>query len=275
MEPNQTPKELKLTHFIQKFVGTQTCPTGLVHYVDSQGQLHELHSSQLPKKNGMIRIVAISDTHERHDLLDLPSGDVLLHCGDALMFNTGFSPQVSTYKLRSFNKWLSTTPHKERIFIGGNHDAILETLGKAKVQQILTNCHYLENEHHTLKCGLTLFGTPASVANTPQSPNKAFQYDMTVIDTMFKHNVRPTIDILMTHGPVSSLPPAQRFIEEFGTPLAFCGHIHEQHGVQTFHRTICANASTMAAIDQKFSPSNPPVVLDVARTRGHSIGSHL
>ena len=265
MPPSQqNEKETKLSSFIDQFVGVDTYAPGLVHYVDSFGMLHEMQASNIPQKNhpNDIRIVAISDTHQRHELLSLPPGDVLLHCGDILMFNSGFRPQVSVSKLRSFNQWLGTTPYTERVCIGGNHDSILEVIGKQQVQQLLTHCHYLENEQIQLQCGLSLFGTPASQANSTFSPNKAFQYNPKFVESMFKNDVSPAVDVLITHGPLHSLPPAQSFLIQNKTPYYFCGHVHEEHGVELFHDTIAINASTMANKNKRFSPSNPPIVTD-------------
>ena len=269
MEPPQTEREQKLSALISKFVGQVAAPRGICHYVDNLGSLSEIPRENIPRKkrSGDVRVVAISDTHERHDLIDLPPGDVLLHCGDLLMFNAGFGSTVGEHKLRSFNRWLSTTPHKERVVIGGNHDYIMETLGKEKTQQMLSHCIYLQDEHVTLECGLTIFGTPVSVANTKQSPNRAFQYASNKIEKIFSI-VPPSIDILMTHGTLDTLPSAQTLLAKHSIPYYFCGHVHEEHGVRIFHQTIATNASTMSRTDDnKFQPSNPPVVMDIPFSR--------
>jgi hypothetical protein len=263
----QSEKEKKLSNFIENFVGYDTYTSGLCHYVNNQnGELREINSCNLPEKLHLndVRVVAISDTHERHKLLSLPKGDVLLHCGDALMLNSGYRRQVSINKLHDFNRWLSTTHFKERVFIAGNHDQIIETLGKERTKKILSHCHFLEHEHVTLDCGLTIFGTPCSIANTHRSANRAFQYSTKIVENIFK-KVSPKIDILMTHGPLHSLPPAQCFLKSNPTiPFSFCGHVHEEHGSTIYNGNhINVNASIMANVKNKFSPSNPPIVLDI------------
>lgn len=40
-----------------------------------------VHTGGMPKQEGMIRFVCISDTHTR-DQFNVPDGDVLLHAGD-------------------------------------------------------------------------------------------------------------------------------------------------------------------------------------------------
>ena len=34
------------------------------------------------REDGVIRIVLISDTHNKHKMLELPEGDILIHAGD-------------------------------------------------------------------------------------------------------------------------------------------------------------------------------------------------
>ena len=50
-----------------------------------------------------IRIVAISDTHSRHNGIAVPDGDILIHAGDATM-----SGRIQ--EITEFNRWLGTLP---------------------------------------------------------------------------------------------------------------------------------------------------------------------
>ena len=59
------------------------------------------------------RIVCISDTHCAE--IDVPDGDILLHAGDLTYMG---KPD----ELRVVMDWLSSLPHKHKIFIAGNHD---------------------------------------------------------------------------------------------------------------------------------------------------------
>ena len=55
------------------------------HYLSAGDAFHSiLNYSNLPeKKADMVRIIIISDTHERHTKLqNFPKGDILIHCGD-------------------------------------------------------------------------------------------------------------------------------------------------------------------------------------------------
>jgi len=62
-----------------------------------------------------MRIVAVSDTHNQHSKLNVPDGDVFIHAGDA----TDYGRRL---ELVSFFDWMNSLPHKNKIYVPGNHD---------------------------------------------------------------------------------------------------------------------------------------------------------
>src|ERR1051325_3073189 len=66
-----------------------------------------------------LRIVVISDTHEQHEQIQLPEGDVLICAGD-ISFNG--RPEAIT----DFNRWFAARPHRSKFLIAGNHDFLFE-----------------------------------------------------------------------------------------------------------------------------------------------------
>ena len=68
-----------------------------------------------------IRLVCISDTHDRTIQSAIPPGDILIHCGDAVMA----SDTANSYS--NFLTWFLSQPHKYKILIGGNHDRVLDS----------------------------------------------------------------------------------------------------------------------------------------------------
>ena len=263
--------------FLAGFVGAETYQHGEVHYVDStSGELRTLRDSgaSVPQPPDTLRLVLISDTHEQHGKLDMPPGDVLVHTGDLLLFNSRYRRTTSMEKLSEFNRWLGELPYRECVVIGGNHDASLEALGRDGVREVLSNCTYLENEAVELEWSkLRVFGSPASVANLlpawrgggkSNSPNKAFQsYSEQDLDRAFRAAPADT-DLLLIHGPIDSLPAAQEFIAKHHPPLVISGHVHEGHGVEVAGSTLVVNATTMGPT---FAPTNAPMVIDVPRPR--------
>lgn len=258
----ESEREARVDSFVAKFVGSGTYERDSVHYVTADGQMQLLSCAACDAKRPInsLRLVIVSDTHEKHELLDLPPGDVFIHCGDVLMANSFYTTHTSLSKLRSFNMWLSTLPYKEKVIIGGNHDACFQRFGKAALRRILSNCTYVENEFVELTCGLRVFGTPASIENSASSPNKAFQFSSEDLQKIVR-TIPPQLDVLLTHGPVQSLGPGWiDYVRKHCTPLCIFGHIHEEHGAEKLGSTIVVNASTMG---RTFSPTNPSVVIDV------------
>ena len=93
--------------FVAGLVGSETAPRGQIDYVSTRSPWPLLtplvDGAAAPRPPGTLRMVAISDTHERHHLLDMPSGDVLVHSGDILLFNSSYSPETSLRKLGECN----------------------------------------------------------------------------------------------------------------------------------------------------------------------------
>jgi predicted phosphodiesterase len=168
-----------------------------------------------------IRIIVVGDTHDRHQgLSNLPPCDLFVHCGDVLMLGRYFSNANAKSKLKDFNEWLSTIPARKRIVIAGNHDHHFMSFGKDKIQEILTNCVYLENDGIEFQ-GLKIWGTPLS---TGKSQNKAFQSKEFQKRTL---DVCPSAtDILITHG---HHPEVQTKVKH---KIHFCGHKHNSYGIQ-------------------------------------------
>ena len=74
------------------------------------------------------------------------------------------------------------------------------------------------------------------MANSDISRNKAFQsVGMSRTEHIFEL-VPPDIDILMTHGPLDTLPPAQAFLKKNRTPYFCCGHVHEDYGTHRMNQ---------------------------------------
>ncbi|HNC86640.1 MAG TPA: metallophosphoesterase, partial [Agitococcus sp.] len=96
-----------------------------------------------------LKIVVISDTHGLHDLLTIPDGDILIHCGD--MTEYGLIEEIE-----EFDEWLGTLPHKHKIVIAGNHELCLE---QESGWALFHHATYLEHEAVTIE-GVNFFGSP-------------------------------------------------------------------------------------------------------------------
>ena len=67
----------------------------------------------------MKKLIFISDTHNQHNKIEIPEGDIIIHCGDV-------SGRGDRREVESFLDWFSALPHKHKIMIPGNHDFFFE-----------------------------------------------------------------------------------------------------------------------------------------------------
>src|SRR5436309_2740816 len=99
-----------------------------------------------------MKIVCISDTHNCHDQIKVPDGDILIHAGDATI--SGTVEQVS-----AFNAWFSALPHRRKIYIAGNHDWLFEHSNRLARQLLAPEIIYLQDSSAVID-GLKIYGSP-------------------------------------------------------------------------------------------------------------------
>ncbi|KAI7788013.1 uncharacterized protein LA080_013318 [Diaporthe eres] len=200
-----------------------------------------------------IRVVCISDTHNTRP--EPPPGDVLIHAGD-LTENGSFN------EIQTELRWLSSQPHRYKVFVAGNHDVLLDEeflqsqpqrrYGSLQTKEDLDwgTVIYLQNSAITLDFPrnphdasgsarrLMVYGSPF----TPQYGTSAFQYSP---DPEFWTKIFAPLhavpDILVTHGPPKFHLDARDF-HKAGCPylgvevarirprLHVFGHIHASYG---------------------------------------------
>jgi predicted phosphodiesterase len=219
-----------------------------------------------PTSPSSLRILVISDTHDRHHLLeDLPECDILIHSGDILMTSRVFTKEYSMQKYKSFVKWLKSQKATYKIVIGGNHDNCLEQLSQKELQSLFPaneGIYYLCNESINFQ-GLSIFATPYS---SGASPNKAFQSDSFKEETKNKlKSLLNPVDILITHGECSDF---RELLPQFSpTVMHISGHCHVYHGVhEIMHHSSSGSVSVLSVaapiMNGRFNPFHLPIVVD-------------
>lgn len=240
-----------------------------------------------------MKLVCISDTHNKHRALDgeLPDGDLLIHAGDL----TSLGRQHET---EDAVNWL--VKHSKRfthgvVFIAGNHDKCFDPkYGETKyfeengdiqtyqqkpewLIQILsdlkssnTGVHYLENSSVIIE-GVTIWGSPYS---------PWFHGDRWAFNKHRGKEIRDvwrsmpaSTDIVVTHTPVQYkldyVPTSNEYVGCYdldiilGTVkplLHVCGHIHEGYGKDQNIQTTFINASIC---DEFYNPTNRPWVVEI------------
>eukprot|EP00929_Paragymnodinium_shiwhaense_P067407 TRINITY_DN33936_c1_g2_i1.p1 TRINITY_DN33936_c1_g2~~TRINITY_DN33936_c1_g2_i1.p1 ORF type:complete len:300 (+),score=28.18 TRINITY_DN33936_c1_g2_i1:146-1045(+) len=222
-----------------------------------------------------MRIVLISDTHERHAAYAVPPADLLIHCGDILASSRFAQEAHSLNVLRDFSSWLASTPCRHKVVVPGNHDIGITALGRERIAEVLGTAKYLEFETLELEVrpggdadekapvALKVYGAPLSYG---RSHNQACQ-GSEAEDTM-KRTIPESADIVVTHGPPKGL--IAEALEQIKPKLHAHGHQHKGYsqlrplGNQSrFGATV--NAAMMQPKGKLIGdrPDNLPLVLDL------------
>jgi 3',5'-cyclic AMP phosphodiesterase CpdA len=127
-----------------------------------------------------LKIVCISDTHNHHRELELPSGDLLIHAGDFTKF--GKDEHASDFDL-----WLSELPFSNKIVVGGNHECS-NLRPPQKFQKAITHATFLWQQGYCID-GWKIFGSSFFWPFKVDDVNP--YYDQIPFDT----------NILVVHGP--------------------------------------------------------------------------
>jgi predicted phosphohydrolase len=208
---------------------------------------------------GLVRLVVLSYTHGRHAELDVPEGDVLVHCGD-------LSGRGRLAEIAAFDAWLAELPHPHKLVIAGNHDWAFQTQPEA-ARAALRHAHYLQDSGLTID-GVSFWGSPWQpwfldwAFNLPRGPALAERWAQ----------IPPGTDVVITHGPpMGHVDQTARgesvgcealteALERLQPRLHLCGHIHEAAGESRLGRTRVINASNL---DLRYAPAGAPVVIDL------------
>lgn len=210
-----------------------------------------------------MRLACISDTHNQHDALRLPSGDVLIHAGD-------FTGVGRSHEVEAFAKWLGAQPHRHKILIAGNHDWLFErdnAQARAWLARYCPKAHYLQDSGVEIE-GVKFWGSPW----TPLFLNWAFNLKRGQPLADKWAQVPSDTQVLITHGPPWGILDLTRHGENVGCKdlkdalnkqispkVHVFGHIHEGYGTWTRLGTKFVNASSCTEF---YEATNAPVVID-------------
>lgn len=219
-----------------------------------------------------MKIVTLSDTHGKHFGIQVPDGDTVIHCGDFCDFG-----QIKD--AMSFLNWFNALPHKNKIFIAGNHDLLFEKDGfiKTLLKQDYPNLTYLEDSGCEIE-GVKFWGSPVQ----PRFFNWAFNRSRGEEIRRHWDLIPEGTDVLITHGPPFQIldraprsfdpleqPPRLSFehvgcrdllnrVVELDPKLHLFGHIHYDGGKSFAGKlTTFCNA---AVVDENYNVANKPQV---------------
>jgi Icc-related predicted phosphoesterase len=215
----------------------------------------------------MPRIVCLSDTHNCTNEVDVPDGDILIHSGDATI--TGTVEEVN-----HFNEWFAGLPHKNKIFVAGNHDWLFERDDELARSMLGTSIIYLRDSSAVID-GLKIYGSPWQ----PRFYDWAFNLNRGQEIAEKWRLIPADTNILITHGPPHGIldgVPTQWGTENAGceelrtrvlqiAPLGelklhVFGHIHGGYGTHEEFGVTFINASNC---DEQYAPSQSPIIIDI------------
>jgi Icc-related predicted phosphoesterase len=209
-----------------------------------------------------MKIVCISDTHNKLSQVDIPSGDILIHCGDATMMG-------NEKEIRRFSKDLSALSHKYKIFVPGNHDFMFEyDPGRARSLIYADNPDLiiLEDKGITLE-GISFWGCPVNTNISGWAFYKNSKQNQDIVDMM------PSCDVLITHEPpknildkckngdcIGNLLLREKVLDTLKPKFHVFGHIHESYGSTKIDNTAFINCSVM---NEKYQVVNKPICFNM------------
>lgn len=234
-----------------------------------------------------MRIVCISDTHTHHVNMkhEVPDGDLLLFAGD--LMSCGYWEG----EINDFCHWFDSHPHKNKVFIPGNHDRLFESSANhvKELVDAYPNLIYLNNTSCVID-GVKIFGSPW----TPWFHSWAFNFpnpyygEPTISIPKAREAaiacwdlVPDDTDIVITHGPPRGIldlvfydkenvgcPHLLERIMKVKPALHLFGHIHETYGTHVENDIIFANASIC---NLGYKPVNKPLVFDFDHITGSMV----
>lgn len=220
-----------------------------------------------------LKIVALSDTHNNHNDVEVPAGDILIFAGDLMTCGRKFN------EIKSFAEWFMNQPHKYKILVAGNHDRLFES----NIQQCLNefssragryNTFIYLQDRATIIDGVKFWGSPYQpwfydwAFNIHRGAPIKAHWDLIPKDT----------DVLITHGPpygiLDQFGPGNehvgceeltKAVERVEPKVHIFGHIHGGYGTITPLASWArkTNYHNVAICDEQYNPVNSPHVIEL------------
>lgn len=173
-----------------------------------------------------MKIIQISDTHNKHNLLlNLPNADVIIHCGD-------FTDNGTEEEVLDFLNWFITLPYKHKIFVTGNHDTCL--WDAECIEDLPENVHFLQDSECEIE-GIKFFGLAYN------HPEQLIPSD---IDVLVSHE--PPLMILdKDNGIHWGNAPLKNKVFELKPRYHLFGHAHGAYGTVKHDGIVFSNAALL------------------------------
>jgi predicted phosphohydrolase len=193
-------------------------------------------------------ITCVSDTHQKHDKLTLPGGDLLIHSGD-------FTNIGEIWQSDRFLDWMASQKYTHKILVGGNHDFHTDPdsekfdfgFGNKCSERNIT---YLCNSSAVIEDRL-IWGSPITPWFYDWAWNRQRGTDIAIVWDM----IPVGCDIVITHGPpycildktaggkLVGCADLSKRLASLKPKIHAFGHIHEAAGVKYVDGTTYVNGA--------------------------------
>ena len=205
-----------------------------------------------------MKFVFLSDTHNKHDQIDVPPADCFIYCGD-------MSLRGEIFEIENFAKFIEKLPHKHKVVIAGNHDRSFEDERKIQAEKLIQSAGalYLNDSGLQLE-KFYIWGSPVQ----PWLGNWAFNRQRGKEIKKHWDLIPKKTDILVTHGPPYGILDQNiqgekvgceellKKVKEIRPKVHAFGHIHEGYGILEKDGIIFINASNL---NRRYEYQNLPL----------------
>ena len=194
----------------------------------------------------IMKLICISDTHNKHHQIPIPDGDVLIHAGDITEGGT-------KREVLDFLEWFSSQPHQHKIFIAGNHDFYFEKNEDKNIQEIIPqNVCYLKNDGITIN-NIKFWGSPITPGNGTwafseiQSQEISKHWEQIPEDTqvLITHTPPYKIKDVLNNGRHAGCASLLKTLKNRQIEFHIFGHVHDSYGITSISGTKFINASCL------------------------------
>lgn len=190
-----------------------------------------------------MKLVCISDTHNKHKQIPIPNGDILIHAGDVTEGGT-------KREVTDFLEWFASQPHEHKIFIAGNHDFYFEKAQEKDIAEIIPqNICYLKNEGITIN-NIKFWGSPVTPGNgiwAFNQKNITENWEKIPKDTqvLITHTPPYKIKDVLNNGRHAGCPALLKTLQNRKISFHIFGHVHDSYGITSISGTKFINASCL------------------------------
>jgi Icc-related predicted phosphoesterase len=210
-----------------------------------------------------MKIVALSDTHGSHRSVNMPQGDIVIHCGD-------YTRRSNYPGTLDFIQWYSNLKFSYKILIAGNHDRFTEKR-KQDFFEIINGRGIIYLENQSVQIGNNkFFGSPYTQKFVGIG---SFTYSNEHETRKIWNLIPEDTNILLTHGPAKGFRDFSKtenkhtgcdvlleHILKIKCPYHIFGHIHESYGIEANEDTVFINASLVNGAEELI---NKPVIIEL------------